>query len=416
MKNIQNNISVIFQCFLLILALDLPGQTYGCTDRFANNFNQNATTNDGSCTYDAASISPIKSWLLPELLNETSGLIWWNGKIWTHNDDTDINLYSLDTNDIKNYLKYPLISSLNIDWEEISQDSSYIYVGDFGNNVNGNRTNLKILRVEKVSLLQNSPIIDTINFSYSTQTNFPPTGSNNTNFDCEAFIVSRDSIYLFTKEWVSKKSSIYSLPKIPGTHKANFISNYDVQGLITGATYHEEKKVVVLCGYTQVLQPFTLLLYDFQNHDFFSGNKRKISINLPFTQVEGIATEDGLNYFISNERFMQSIITSDAKINLINLSDYLGHYLVSNVPNFSTIQKIDIYPNPVSDFINIKMSLDDLSDSKLNIFNSLGQILNSFTISSNEFKVDVRNYNKGFYYFVIISNDKYLMSSKFIKQ
>jgi hypothetical protein len=60
----------------------------------------------------------------------------------------------------------------NTDWEEISQDSSYIYVGDFGNNYQGNRTDLHILRIEKKSFLLNQPIIDTISFSYSNQTDF----------------------------------------------------------------------------------------------------------------------------------------------------------------------------------------------------------------------------------------------------
>ena len=72
----------------------------------------------------------------------------------------------------------------NYDWEEISSDSLFIYVGDFGNNVNGNRTDLHILRIEKNSLLINSPVIDTISFTYSDQTDFTPTGSNNTDFDC----------------------------------------------------------------------------------------------------------------------------------------------------------------------------------------------------------------------------------------
>jgi len=85
------------------------------------------------------------------------------------------------------------------------QDKDYLYVGDFGNNLNGNRTDLKILRIRKNSVLVNPLKIDTINFSYSNQTNFTPTGTNNTDFDCEAFIVASDSIYLFTKQWISKR-------------------------------------------------------------------------------------------------------------------------------------------------------------------------------------------------------------------
>ena len=416
MNILLNKFKLILHVLVVCLVSNLSAQTFGCTDNNANNFNPNATINDGSCTYNAASVSSLNSWFLPEILNETSGIIWWNNKIWTHNDDTDLNIYSLDTSDINNYSKYPLSSCVNIDWEEISQDSTYIYMGDFGNNVNGNRTNLKILRIDKVSLLKNDPKVDTINFSYSTQTDFTSTGSNNTDFDCEAFVVSKDSIYLFTKEWVSNKSTIYKLPKTPGTYSAEFISSYNVQGLITGASYLEKKNLVTLSGYSPLLQPFVVLLYDFHEHDFFNGNKRKISINLPVTQVEGIATEDGQNYFISNERFTKSIVTTPAKINRIDLSDYLGDYLTSTTINSSQFEKLDIYPNPVVDFLNIKMNFSNLSNTKMTIFNMLGQIIDSFEISTQDSKINVTYYPKGLYCCVITNKGKYLMSKIFIKE
>lgn len=416
MNILLNKFKLILHVLVVCFVSNLNAQTFGCTDIKANNFNLNATINDGSCTYNSASISSLNSWLLPEILNETSGIIWWNNKLWTHNDDTDLNIYSLDTSDINNYSKYPLSSCVNNDWEEISEDSTFIYMGDFGNNVNGNRTNLKILRVDKVSLLKNDPKVDTINFSYSTQTDFTPTGSNNTDFDCEAFVVSKDSIYLFTKEWVSKKSAIYALPKSPGTYFADFISSYNVEGLITGATYLEEKKTIALCGYSTLLQPFVVLLYDFHKHDFFSGNKRKISLNLAFTQVEGIATEDGINYFISNERFTKSIVTTPAKINRIDLSNYLGDYLSSTTINSREIEKLDIYPNPATHILNIKLNSSNLLNTKLTILNTLGQIIDSIDISSQEAKINVINYIKGLYCCVITNKGKYLTSKIFIKE
>jgi len=53
---------------------------------------------------------------------------------------------------------------------------------------------LNILRIDKNSILAKTPVVDTILFSYSLQTDFSPAGPNNTNFDCEAFVVSNDSI------------------------------------------------------------------------------------------------------------------------------------------------------------------------------------------------------------------------------
>jgi hypothetical protein len=411
-KLLQQLLSV---SIVLFCTTNMQAQISGCTDSLATNFNPHATINDGSCLYDTAYVSPINSWPLPQTLNETSGLIIWNNKFWTHNDDTDNIIYALDTLDINNYTEYPLDLSVNNDWEEISQDDDFFYIGDFGNNVNGNRTNLKILRVDKTSLLENSPVIDTINFSYSLQNDFSPTGSNNTNFDCEAFVVSGDSIYLFTKEWVSMKSTIYSLPKTPGNFSANFISQYNAQGLITGATYHKDKRLIALSGYSQFLQPFILLLFDFHNNAFFNGNKRKISLNLPFHQVEGIATEDGLVYFITNERFTQSIITTAAKIHRIDLSDYLSNYIntvstTSNTKNRS--EEYFLYPNPATD--NIRFKLPDGYNFRIAVYNTHGQKAGLYESKSNEFELNVSNYTRGLYYYVINRKDSELLKGKFI--
>jgi hypothetical protein len=313
-------------------AIQTQAQSQGCTDPLANNFNPSAIINDGSCTYSSLSyVSASSSKELPVALDETSGLIYWNNKLWTHNDDTDINIYAFDYEDPNNYQAFSLTGTVNKDTEEISQDSTYIYMGDFGNNVKGNRTDLRILRVEKESLLAGNPIIDTIFFSYSNQIDFSPTEANKTDFDCESFIVSSDSIYLFTKQWVSEKTSCYSLSKYPGTHIANYRATLDVKGLITGAYYNRAKRLIVFSGYSSLLQPFFYLLYDFQGNDFFSGNKRKIAfsrVSNRFHQIEGVTSKNGLIYYVSNEKFTQTV-TIKAKIHEIDMSEFLLNYINS---------------------------------------------------------------------------------------
>lgn len=322
------NMKCILLSFFFVVGFYANAQLAGCTDPLANNYSSDATINNGSCTYGSRSVSAVTSYELPEIIEETSGLIYWNDKIWTHNDDTDINLYSFDFENVSDYNAYELTGTYNIDQEEISQDSNYVYVGDFGNNVSGNRTNLKILRIEKQSLLAGSPVIDTIYFVYSNQTNFEASGANNTDFDCESFIVSTDSIYLFTKQWVSEKTTVYSLSKYPGEHIAHYKNEFDVSGLITGAVYDRARRYVVLCGYSSTVQPFFYLLYDFKGNDFFSGNKRKISFSKPLHQVEGITTKNGLIYYASNEKLVK-VITIKPKIHKVDLSPYLSTYLNS---------------------------------------------------------------------------------------
>jgi len=398
------------RCFLLLLLFvngySTNAQINGCTDPLATNYDSLATFNDGSCLYNVATVSPITTWSLPDVMVETSGLIFWNQKFWTHNDNSDTNIYSFDSTNISNYQSFPLNNTSNIDWEEISQDSSYIYVGDFGNNANGNRTNLKILRIEKNSLLTNVPIIDTINFNYSLQTDYSATGSNNTNFDCESFIVTQDSIYLFTKEWVSKATTIYSLPKLPGSYVAQARQSYYVDGLITGATFLEDKKLIVLCGYSQVLQPFLFMLYDFESQNFFNGNKRKILLNMSLHQVEGIATEDGNVYYVTNEKLGQSI---PQQIHKINLAEYF--YSPVNVTENQS-EVFEIAPNPVIDFVEITITPNQIGKEYL-ILDLTGQVVQQGVLNEKQSHLNLKNLSSGTY--VIAINKPGSINRKIIK-
>ena len=102
----QNNMILLKNTFWLLLttlaclnATALNAQVRGCTDSKAANFNALATQNDGSCAYNSAIVDPTEAVNLESVLNESSGLIMWNNKLWTHNDDTDIHLYELSPAD-----------------------------------------------------------------------------------------------------------------------------------------------------------------------------------------------------------------------------------------------------------------------------------------------------------------------------
>lgn len=300
----------------------------GCQDPMANNTDPSATENDGSCDYDSAWVTPLKTMKISEVIDESSGLIWWDGILWTHNDNDDTKLYGLDPDNAEIVGEYNLPGVVNTDWEEISQDGDYIYLGDMGNNASGNRSDLHILRIEKVSLKSANPVIDTIWFSYSDQIDLSPSPPNQTEFDCEAFVVSQDSIYLFTKQWNSAYTSLYSMSNLPGEYVAKKIGTLNVNGLITGASFIESSNLLVLCGYNSILSPFLILLYDYPAFQFFSGNKRKINLSLVLSQVEGIATQDGLIYYISNETFVvQNLTDSPSAVHIVDLTEFLEEYL-----------------------------------------------------------------------------------------
>ncbi|HET8837471.1 MAG TPA: T9SS type A sorting domain-containing protein [Flavobacteriaceae bacterium] len=408
-----------FQYFLIFSLFAVPFQAFaqinGCTDPLSLNYNPEATVNDGSCSYLASGILPLSSFPLESSIHETSGLIFWNGKLWTHNDNDDTNLYALSPSDGSILETYSIPSLTNTDWEAISQDENYIYIGDFGNNSHGNRTDLKIYRISKSSLLSGTLQVDVINFSYENQTDFSDQEPNTTNFDCEAFIISANEIFLFTKQWQGNNTAIYSLSKTPGTQIAQFEATLNTNGMITDATFMETERLAVLSGYTPMLQPFLFLLYDFQGTNFLSGNKRKINLNLPFFQTEAIATQNGQDYYISNEYFnFNGSLEIPQQLHKIDLSDYLGNYL--NNLNIHKIgennTELSFYPNPTESIITLESEFP-LDNADYLIFDELGRKVLHGKLNS-ERTINLSELKPGLYFLKLFGNQEHIL--KLIKK
>lgn len=426
-------IRLFFSGLWLMMAQLCMAQTCGCTDPLATNYDSSATLNDGSCVYETTTIDTNVIGTLNTQTEGSSSLFYWNNGYWTYNDHNDNCLYRIDSTNAA-ILETLCINGLNnYDTEEISQDSLYLYFGDIGNN-SGSRRNLHILRISKESMLNHTFEMDTIAFSYEDQTDFSPQPQN-TDFDCEAFIVGRDSIYLFTKQCVSTQTTIYSLPKTPGHHLARRGNTYNVNGLITGASFLPEYQLAVLCGYDYdrenlltALHPFIFLLYDFQEDNFFSGNKRRIDFDYSTrAQVEAIATQNGLDYYITNEHFAASVmgfnINSPAKLMRLDLREYLLPYLSrfgtfdnQNASRNSHWQadNIHIYPNPATDQLYIHCP-QTLSGVEYEIFNLNGQLMMEGILENNVIYLNNRNLAVGKYILVLRQKEE-VKTFTFIKK
>ena len=423
--------------FFLALLMTISGlcmaQICGCTDSLAINYDTNATINDGSCEYEAVIIDVTEIGLLDSLLEGSSSLFFWNNGYWSFNDHNDNCLYRIDSTNATTTESLCINGISSDDIEEISQDSLYLYFGDIGNN-SGSRHDLHILRISKESILNHTLEVDTISFFYEDQTDFTPQ-QQATDFDCEAFVVSRDSIYLFTKQWVSNQTTLYSLPKTPDTHIAHRHETYNANGLVTGATYLPEYQLAILCGYDyttenmlSALHPFIILLYDFQADKFFSGNKRRVDFDFSTrAQVEAIATHNALDYYVTSEHFAASIIGFNlnfpAKLMRLDLRDYLLPYLNrfdifnnQNIIQYSHRQADDIhiYPNPATNQLHIHCP-QALSGAEYEIFNLSGQLMMEGVLKDNIIYLNNRNLAAGKYILVLRKNEE-VKTFSFIKK
>ncbi len=303
-----------YRIILLFLLLTGPGihlqaQVAGCTDPQSINFDSLAVVNDGSCQYPPTSITPLKIVKsLPLTVRETSGLIFWSKGLWTHNDSGgEPVLYKLDTLTGKVIQTVTLLNAVNIDWEEIAQDESTIYIGDFGNNL-GNRKDLRIYSVSKRDIPGDSNVevnASVINFSYADQQDFTPANRNN-NFDCEAMVALGDSLYLFSKNWADQQSRLYAIPKTAGSYRVSPIDTLLADGLITGADLSPSGREMVMCGYKNY-SPFIWVIFDFREANFFQGNKRRFNFSaMAGTQTEGVSFLSDSEVVISSEKTMVS--------------------------------------------------------------------------------------------------------------
>jgi len=242
-----------------------------------------------------------QSFKLDHRLPEGSGLEAWNGRLWAHNDSGASMLFAIDTVNGNIIEEFRLKSTVNKDWEDLTQDSLYFYLGDTGNNA-GKRDLLNILRIEKQSLIRHAAKIDTIAFSWPEVRDGEK--MSKINFDCEAFIIMEDSLYLFTKEYKENRGTrVFSIPAVPGKYVAHYKNKLETNVLVTGATFDKKKKKLVLCGYNLWLRPFLLVFDDVDSKNLFCCDYTRIKLRLRFRQIEGIASFDGLNYYLISEAF-----------------------------------------------------------------------------------------------------------------
>jgi hypothetical protein len=346
---------------------------------------------------------------LPNEVAETSGLLFLDGKIITHNDSGDAaNLYELDSLTGNLLRTINISNATNIDWEDITEDETYIYIGDFGNNV-GNRKDLKIYRIAKSDYLASDSVTaETISFAYEDQTDFTER-TNMHNFDAEAFVVIDNSLFIFTKNWEDLRTNLYKIPKTIGDYTAELISTGNVEGLITGAAVNNE--AYLLCGYDSAAIPFIIYIRRspiFSANIFFAGfDKTTLSSSQmeQFSQVEAITTFDNGRFYISREK---------VDSNGINLSQKLYEFKDDRLKTLSTnehqLRDLEISPNPTSGIINISNSENIFG---LSIYNALGkEVIQQSNINS---QIDISQLPKGMYLMRVHFKDSSTIIKKLIR-
>lgn len=251
----------------------------------------------------AQMLVPEQLTVLNTQMNETSGLIVLGDAVWTILDSgAPAEVYEVDPSDGSVLRTVQLTGAANTDFEDITADADWVYVGDFGNNL-GSRPNLRIYRFPRAELENESTTqvaVDVIDFSFEDQTDFTP-AFNATNFDCEAFVATGDSLFLFTKRWLDQQTKLYALPALPGDHVAEVRATLDTDGVVTAASWDGIDRLALLGHEDDPGQPFIWLFNGVEGADFFGPAGIRRPLDLFDHQVEGIAWRTPDEWIISNE-------------------------------------------------------------------------------------------------------------------
>lgn len=345
----------------------------------------------------------IEKFDLPEAVKETSGLLFFNGKLITHNDSGgSASLYEVDTISQSITRTITISNATNVDWEDIAEDDTYIYIGDIGNN-NGDRQDLKIYRILKSDFTNSTSVnAEVISYSYEDQVDFTSM-PNAHNFDAEAMTVYQDQIVIFSKNWADQKTNAYVFPKTIGTHVAQKVSSYDSQGLVTGAYSLGEH--FLLTGYDTNATPFLIFINENRppGFDFFGGSATRIVLEGDIfleqgSQIEGVCSLTFDRWYISREfatgTVGSTVVEFDQK--LYEFSYFVFFLLSTNDEELA--KNFKIAPNPIDESFTIRQNQNPEVIRGIKLFSSTGQ---EIKVSLNNDAVNIGHISTGIYFLQI---------------
>ncbi len=210
--------------------------------------------------------SCVSSYPISDQLSEISGIENPVRSVYISiNDSGDEPVLYIMKSDGVIFHKIFISGAKNVDWEDLSFDGDFLYVGDIGNNRN-QRKDLMIYRIPwnnswgnyyiDGKLNQNLPDTlraDPFSFNYPDQISFPPEESR-MNFDSEALTYADGKILILSKDRSKPYqglSKIYELDLSDKSSKTKLLQEIQLNGVswltgsVTGCDYLNNKLYVL---------------------------------------------------------------------------------------------------------------------------------------------------------------------------
>jgi len=94
---------------------------------------------------------------------------------------------------------------------------------------------------------------------------------------------------------------------------------------------------------------------------------------------------------------------------------YQSSYTITSVENLWSDIEITVYPNPTTDFINLKVKGSKAKSMQYTTTDFLGKILQTSNIAGDIEQIDFSNYATGIYFISVSQNKQLIRSFRIIK-
>lgn len=157
---------------------------------------------------------------------------------WVHGDSGNGNwLFAVDAKG-KLLARYRVAGAANVDWEDITHDDQgRLWLGDIGNN-DGNRRDLTVHRLPEPD--PHSEGVGEVRVELSVPFHFPDQknfGERPHNFDAEALMWWRDSLWLFSKHRADNRTKLYRFPRLEDGEEVELelVEDFDLGASLSAA-------------------------------------------------------------------------------------------------------------------------------------------------------------------------------------
>ncbi len=201
--------------------------------------------------------------------------------------------------------------------------------------------------------------------------------------------------------------NVTSLTDISGNNNVGSLNNFVLTGNtsnwinssanITGSCNYNGPIAIVgsptMCaGSTNVLTANGANSYTWSN----TSNGSSLAVSPTITTIYSVTGTNTQNGCYGSSTFTQTVL------------------LCSGLSSYSTNNELVVFPNPGHGKYKLKRSFE--SDLIVEIYNSVGALMNSFDVKENEQEINIENLNSGIYFFIIKQNNSIIKNIKIIKE